>query len=257
MVFRSGNCLSIRLAERWLKKTRQLTAYRERPAIIDELHFTDLAGNRLEVEIVTYPHAIECQTASGPFTVAFVDEETLMVSLPADGCGIDFLCQADNVERDRRGGILRIIGEIQRNVVYTSNAQMLQNEIESRGEDLQQVRLRFALTSGGSLLINITPRLGFNRYLPEPASIVLAAAKRWNDWFANVPPVTNEYRGQYYFAWCVMRMGLISPRYFFTREAMAPSKIRYVGVWQWDACFHALAYRHVSCVWPRINFESF
>ncbi len=43
-----------------------------------------------------------------------------------------------------------------------------------------------------------------------------------------------------------MRAGLLSQRYFFTREALAPSKIHYVGVWQWDQFFHALAYRHVN-----------
>ena len=43
-----------------------------------------------------------------------------------------------------------------------------------------------------------------------------------------------------------MRAGLISTRFYTTREAMTPSKIHYVGVWQWDAYFHALAYRHVE-----------
>lgn len=43
-----------------------------------------------------------------------------------------------------------------------------------------------------------------------------------------------------------MRTGLISSRFYTTREAMTPSKIHYVGVWQWDAFFHALAYRHVE-----------
>jgi len=38
----------------------------------------------------------------------------------------------------------------------------------------------------------------------------------------------------------------ISTRFYTTREAMTPSKMHYVGVWQWDAYFHALAYRHVE-----------
>ena len=36
MVFRAGSTLSIRLAERWLKLNRRLTAYRDRPAILDQ-----------------------------------------------------------------------------------------------------------------------------------------------------------------------------------------------------------------------------
>jgi len=43
-----------------------------------------------------------------------------------------------------------------------------------------------------------------------------------------------------------MRAGLLSTRYFTTREVMAPSKIYYIGSWQWDNFFHALAYRHVD-----------
>jgi glycogen debranching enzyme len=58
--------------------------------------------------------------------------------------------------------------------------------------------------------------------------------------------VQAEYRAQYYYAWWIMRAGLISTRFYTTREAMTPSMIHYVGVWQWDAFFHALAYRHVE-----------
>ena len=57
---------------------------------------------------------------------------------------------------------------------------------------------------------------------------------------------SNSYRAQYDYAWWVMRAGLISPRYYFTREAMMPSKIHYVGVWHWDQFFHAIAFRHVD-----------
>ena len=100
--------------------------------------------------------------------------------------------------------------------------------------------------AGDALLLNITPRLGFNRYIPDPDEAVLQAAARWHDWFAAAPVVAEEYRPQYYYAWWVMRAGLISTRFYTTREAMTPSKIHYVGVWQWDAYFHALAYRHVD-----------
>ncbi len=72
------------------------------------------------------------------------------------------------------------------------------------------------------------------------------AAGRWHDWFAAAPPVAEEYQSQYYYAWWVMRAGLISSRFYTTREAMTPSMIHYVGVWQWDAYFHALAYRHIE-----------
>jgi glycogen debranching enzyme len=106
--------------------------------------------------------------------------------------------------------------------------------------------LRLAQGTQAGLLLNITPRLGFNRYMPDLETTFTAATERWHNWFASVPPAPEPYRTQYYYAWWVMRSGLISTRYYTTREAMTPSKIYYVGVWQWDAYFHALAYRHVD-----------
>ncbi|HEU4745846.1 MAG TPA: trehalase family glycosidase, partial [Anaerolineales bacterium] len=90
------------------------------------------------------------------------------------------------------------------------------------------------------------PRLGFNRYIPAIDTVMDAAEQRWHHWFASAPQVEEEYRAQYYYAWWIMRAGLISTRFYTTREAMTPSMIHYVGVWQWDAFFHALAYRHVE-----------
>jgi len=95
-------------------------------------------------------------------------------------------------------------------------------------------------------MLNITPRLGFNRYLPSAEKTLDAAALRWHEWFAAAPQVATPHQAQYYYAWWIMRAGLISTRFFTTREAMTPSMIHYVGIWQWDAYFHALAYRHID-----------
>jgi len=101
-------------------------------------------------------------------------------------------------------------------------------------------------------MLNLTPRLGFNRYLPAPVETLEAAARRWHTWFAAAPEVAEPYRAQYYYAWWIMRAGLISTRFYTTREAMTPSMIHYVGVWQWDAYFHALAYRYIE---PRLAHD--
>ncbi len=246
LVFRTDHALAIRLAERWFKREGQLAAYRKRPPIVDDFKFTDGQGQALTFTLTSYPHQCECATAAGVFTVTFVDTETLLVALPPGPCGVTFTANLDKAQTDRRGGVLRVTGDIRRNIAYTTNARLTQNEIEAHGAQAQRVRLRFDSSSGASLLLNLTPRLGFNRWVPEPAAALQAAADRWHAWFAAAPPVAPEHRLQYYFAWWVMRAGLISTRYFTTREAMTPSKIHYVGVWQWDAYFHALAYRHVD-----------
>ena len=247
LIFYANQHFTIRLAERWFKREGQLAAYRQRQPLIDEWVFIDGDGNPLDLSLTTYPHRIDCETRIGTFTVAFVDIETLMITLPSARCGIKFNANLDKVQTDRRGGVLRLTGDIRRNVAYTTNAQIISHITTALDEDNQSVHLHLDASEGGkALLLNITPRLGFNRYIPNITETLNGAAQRWHDWFANVPQVEEEYRAQYYYAWWIMRAGLISTRFYTTREAMTPSMIHYVGVWQWDAFFHALAYRHVE-----------
>jgi glycogen debranching enzyme len=72
------------------------------------------------------------------------------------------------------------------------------------------------------------------------------AEQRWQRWLHAPPDVAPELRSQYLYAWWIMGNNLLSPFNLFTREATVPSKVHYVGAWQWDNAFHALAYRHVD-----------
>ena len=247
LIFHSDNHLLIRLAERWFKIDKQLSGYRYRPPLIDRLQFTDGEGNPLQLEITTYPHRIDCTTSLGIFTVTFSDIETILIALPSQRCGITFKSSMDQGQTDRRGGILRLTGDIRRNAAYTTDARLLVNEIEPLDSGKTQ-KIRVVLDPGPDsvFLLNLTPRLGFNRYLPHADTTLDLAAARWNDWFAKAPQVAEQYQPQYYYAWWIMRAGLISTRFYTTREAMTPSLNHYIGVWQWDAFFHALAYRHIE-----------
>jgi len=246
MVFRADDHLAVRLAERWFKREGQLSSYRQRPPLVDEWHLTDGEGCPLDFELTTYPHRLDCRTALGMFTLTFVDSETLLVALPPGRCGMTFRANLDRAQTDRRGGVLRLTGDIRRNIAYTTNTRLLANQVTPINENNQRVHLIFDSRDGSAFLLNITPRLGFNRWIPDPQTTLEAAALRWHAWFAAAPPVADAYRAQYYYAWWIMRAGLISTRFYTTREAMTPSKIHYVGVWQWDAYFHALAYRHLD-----------
>jgi glycogen debranching enzyme len=247
MVFRDNNHFYIRLAERWFKREGQLAAYRNRPPLIEDFALTDGEGQPLALEVTTYPHRIDCRTAVGDFSLVFVDTETLLLALPAAPCGIRFRANLDHAVTDRRGGVLRLVGDIRRNIAYTTSARLVRNQAAASGAGSHDVRLIFdPQEAGRGLLLNITPRLGFNRWVPQAEAALDRAAERWHAWFAAAPAVEEAYRAQYYYAWFIMRAGLISTRFYTTREAMTPSKTHYVGVWQWDAFFHALAYRHVE-----------
>ncbi len=249
MVFLENQHFTIRLAERWIKQSGELSAYRRRPPIIDRFALTDTSGNALPMKITTYPERIVIETHIGYFILAFLDNETLYLSLPSARCGLAIRALLDQAQTDRRGGILRLTGNIRRNIAYTTNARIIKDEITAN-ENSREIQLQLDATGGDkAFLLNITPRLGFNRWVPEPGSVLQDAARRWHAWFDAAPPVLDQYQEQYYFAWWLMRAGLLATRYYTTREVMAPSLTYYVGSWQWDNYFHALAYRHVE---PRL-----
>ena len=246
LVFLENQHFNVRLAERWIKLSGKLADYRSRPPLIDLFTLNDDSGNHLPLMVTTYPDRIEIETPIGMFQLAFLDSETLYLALPPARCGITFRALLDQAQADRRGGILCLTGNIRRNVAYTTNARILQNKIISEN-GVREIQLVLDASAGNqAMLLNITPRLGYNRWVPEPLGVFEEAAKRWHEWFAAAPTVIEQYREQYYYAWWLMRAGLLSTRYYTTREVMAPSMTYYVGAWQWDNFFHALAYRHVD-----------
>ena len=64
---------------------------------------------------------------------------------------------------DRRGGVLRKTGDIQQYLVYTTNRVLVTNQIQLIEPDLLEVQLTIAAGPRSGLLMNLTPRLGFNR----------------------------------------------------------------------------------------------
>lgn len=242
LIFVRGSEMSIRMAERWAKWESEYGHYRQRIPIIERFQFTDEAGKPLPLTSDTYPHAIQLSNDKGAFALTFIDPETLLMRLPAGTFGLEFTVMGSDAHADRRGATFH--GK--RNVSYTTNAKILSQVIEAESHERWRVRLLLQADEGAPLLINITPRLAFNRTLPNVEHAFDTALYRWQEWFDSVPDVLPEYRDQYLYAWWVMRSGLMNTRYFFTREAMTPSKIHYVGVWQWDQYFHALAYRHID-----------
>ncbi len=246
MLFRRGDSFHIRLAERWEKQETMLGNYHQRNPIVNAVRLIGPDGEPLPFKLTTYPHQLVFDTPLGPVECAFADPETLYFALPSRPIGFCFMVQADRAATDRRGATFHGV----RNTACTFNVGLQRSHVTELSQGLWQAEF---VTGGGdptghgaAMLLNISPRLGFNRSVPPAPEIFEAAEKRWHDWFAAAPRVLDRFRAQYYYAWWVMRSGLISPRHYMTREGMTPSKIQYVGVWQWDAFFHALAYRHVD-----------
>lgn len=242
MLFRRENELFIRLAERWEKVQSRMGQYRLRPPILKDFAFLDADDKPLTFEVESFPHVVHLKTAQGTFDCVITDAETLMLRLPAGKFGFRFTVQADQGQINRRGGNLRGV----RNIAYTTNTHIVSNEMSLLPDGWHHVKGLIEAERGHVILLNITPRLGFNRSITDADSEIASARERWEQWFSAIPPVLDAYRPQYDYAWWIMRVGMLSQRYYFTREALAPSKIHYVGVWQWDQYFHAIALRHCN-----------
>lgn len=249
LVFQSAAHLYIRLAERWVKWESEVGSYRLRSPILDDLVFTDALGQPLAYQLTAYPHALLFQTRIGDFTLTFADDESLYLKLPAANCGITFRVFAVHGRTDRRGGEFKgdpFHRETHRNIAYTTNAHILSNTLQPDVKGYLRMQMQMEANETSGVLLNITPRLGLNRAMPRYETILRDAEQRWHQWFAAATPVDDKYANQYYYAWWILRAGLLSPRFFLTYEAMMPSPIHYVGVWAWDAFFHAIAYRHID-----------
>ena len=170
MLFCHDSRFSIRLAERWAAWEDELGNYRRRAPVIREITITDDSASPLEFEPVSYPNVVELQTRIGAFRWTFVDEETLHLSLPDRPCGLRMQVYALPGRTDRRGGEFK--GDpshrrTHRNIAYTTNARIAVNRIAEAESGYQQVSLRCEPQPDSGILLNITPRLGFNRAMPS------------------------------------------------------------------------------------------
>jgi hypothetical protein len=239
--------LYVKLAERLTAIQPGLETYLFRPPYIQDLCFTDEEGMPLTYHLTAYPHALFFQTRLGLFTLTFHKGDTLALGLPSGvSAGIRFRVSTQVWQQSEDGGSLKAV----RNLAYRTNGRVLKNEL---GMEREAYLVEFVVEGGDDEVIHLN--IGSDLQMdgePAPFSETLAAAqRRWQDWFAPVPPVAEPYRDQYYYAWWVMSSNLVEPLGQVIYEAMMPSKVQYVGIWNWDACFHALAFRHVDPVLAR------
>ncbi|MET0854112.1 MAG: hypothetical protein ABWY30_05745 [Microterricola sp.] len=71
-----------------------------------------------------------------------------------------------------------------------------------------------------------------------------ASERLWLDWFANTPRVRPDLQEMTAFCWWVLGANIVELPALGNARAVVPSKIGYVGLWQWDAYFIAVGLRH-------------
>ena len=273
-----GDALYIKLAERLTDIEPGLGTHLRRRPFIEHLVPVDSAGNTLEYETETYPHVIYLRTRIGVFGIAFRDRYTVCVGIPEAGGGISFLVRTQVTHADDRGCDFRAI----RDFAYVANRPLALNRVSVRddahevvcvsggGED-STVTLEFASaaecaddgSSGaaadgtGAAGLDGSPSRGtICRRAYSFSGAVSASEQLWHRWFEAAPRVSERWQSKYLYAWWVMGNNLVSPKGVVRYEAMMPSKSHYIGIWQWDAFFHALAFRHVDCALAENQFRS-
>jgi putative isomerase len=234
--------LYVKLAERLTDVQAGLETYRFRPPYIQDLSFVDQEGMPLAYRLTTYPQVLLFDTRLGTFRIAFHRNDTLAIGLPPGAtAGIRFRVSTQMWQQDANGGSLRGV----RNLAYRTNGQTVLNEL---GLEREAYLIEFIVAGGDDVAIhlNIRSDLGLDASAAPFSETLAAAETRWQAWFDRVPPVLEPYRDKYNYAWWVMSSNLVGPLGRVKHEAMMPSKVQYVGVWNWDACFHTLAFRHVD-----------
>jgi putative isomerase len=234
--------LYVRLAERLTSIEANIEAYLHRPPFIRDLCLIDEQGQKLEYEVVSFPHIIYFKTRLGDFGLVFHNRHTLVIGPPPNvTAGVKFHVAPQFWKSTPEGGEFKSI----RDLSYVTNGEILTNEIvpEQGG-----YVVKFIITSGDdntiAFNIGVIPKGPSD---VKPFSVIYdQAEQRWQNWFSKVPPVAERFRRTYTYAWWIMANNLVQPQGTIIYEAMMPSKVNYVGLWLWDSAMHVLAYRYVD-----------
>ena len=129
------------------------------------------------------------------------------------------------------------------------------------------VSVEWTVPDGARTRVELTPQspalrlhVGADRSVRHEASAApaadLAATERlWLDWFAKCPIVRGDLQQMAAFCWWVLGANIVELPSIGEARGVVPSKIGYVGVWQWDAYFIAVGLRHGDPALAREQLE--
>jgi glycogen debranching enzyme len=207
---------------------------------MDKIALLDGDGLPIEFELESHPYALHFDTRLGRFRLAFRDHDTLAIGLPSNvaaGVGLT----VSNLFPAGGAGNGDLINR-RRALLHSSQRVRIEKHREEQGG----VRHTLVVEGGEGVAIELAILRGdrtAEQVQPFPKTYASARA-RWRAWYEKVPPVSETLKAPYAYAWWVVANNMVAPLGRLEFEAMMPSKAQYYGVWNWDACFHALALRH-------------
>jgi len=93
------------------------------------------------------------------------------------------------------------------------------------------------LDVGTGRRVTVAPQTNHDEALAGSAAV-------WAAWFARCPRVRDDLQEMTAFCWWVLGANIVTLPRLGDARAVVPSKIGYVGLWQWDAYFIAAGLRH-------------
>jgi putative isomerase len=236
------DALYLKLAERFIHLQPGPETYLDRPPFLEDFYLVDGSGTPLSFELTAQPHVLSFVTDVGEFRLCFRDPDTVAIGLPKDtASGIRFRANTRIPLGSSKGSPAGPMRDVQlqstlpgREHRSTEQAgSMFWEYIVQAGKD---ATIDLAMTPPGSDPAN-----------PEPFAASLRAAEaRWSRWLDAVPKIKGQHADAYLYAWWVLANNMVAPKGNLEFEAMMPSKRKYIGVWNWDACFHAVGLRHLD-----------
>ncbi|MGD2158901.1 MAG: trehalase family glycosidase [Anaerolineales bacterium] len=231
--YKDHDSLYIKIAKRFTNLHPGIESYLSRQPFIQNLSFVDETSTPLRYELITYPHALIFQTKIGTFKLSHHAPNKIAICLPWGVCaGI-------------RGIYVPISSEETQTLIYRSNNTVFKDVIHEKQD---HYTFEILVEAGIDSTIHITPPY-FDQPIGEipPFTQTLTAAEyRWHTWLDKAPKIDGPHQKQYYYAWWVLVNNLVEPHGYIKYPAIMPSKHKYVGIWNWDACFHTLAIRHID-----------
>ncbi|MDQ0614303.1 glycogen debranching enzyme [Microbacterium sp. W4I4] len=98
--------------------------------------------------------------------------------------------------------------------------------------------------AGGGIRIRIAPDRSIAIEPGDHESALAESERLWLEWFARCPRVREDLQQMTAFCWWVLGANIVELPALGDARAVVPSKIGYVGLWQWDAYFIAVGLRH-------------
>ena len=97
---------------------------------------------------------------------------------------------------------------------------------------------------GGGIRLHVAADRAVAVESGDHCAALAATEAIWADWFAKCPSVRDDLQEMAAFCWWVLGANIVELPSLGDARAIVPSKIGYVGLWQWDAYFIAVGLRH-------------